>query len=641
LGKGIILGLIVLLVILIVISASQESEAQDLQPPISSDSNKKINVLLEDTDSLDQSTRYSKLSNKASSEGSVRVLVELNLDVYPEGGLASAEKIQNQRDMIRSTQDALTYDMQYHNATQMYSFKFIPYMAMRVDGETLEQLTNSPLVKTIHEDKLYRPLLLESLPIIGANNAFNFGYTGAGQTVAVLDTGVDLTHSMFSGKTTSEACYSTNDFFSGATSVCPNGVVSTTGTGTAAPCLISGCDHGTHVAGIAVGNSPTIKGVAKDADIIAIQVFSKIDGFFGDCGTDQKPCVRTSTSDIIKGLERVFELRNTFNIAAVNLSLGGGGFVAPCDSEPEKAIVDQLRSVGIVTIAASGNDGFVNGMSSPACISTVVSVGATDKSDGMYFFSNTASFLDVLAPGVSITSSVPDNSFASITGTSMASPHVAGAWAILKQYKQTSIDTTLSALKNTGIQILDTGPSFFGLPNILKPRIQVDQALISLDTSPPVVTPPSNVIAEATSASGAVVTYPAASATDDIGVTSGPTCSPASGSTFALDTTVVTCTASDAAGNIGSATFTITVQDTTAPAAPTITSPTSGITTNDNTVTLTGDAESLSTVEIFDGATSLGTTTATSPWTFTTPALSDGIHTFTATATKESNRLVT
>ena len=205
-----------------IILTSQGSEAQDLQPPIRSDSNKKNNVLLEDANSLDQSTRYSKLSNKASSEGSVRVLVELNLDVSPEGRLASANEIQNQRDMIRGTQDALTYGMRNYNATQMHSFEFIPYMAMRVDGETLEQLNNSPLVKTIHEDKLYRPLLLESLPIIGADNAFNFGYTGAGQTVAVLDTGVDLTHAMFSGKTTSEACYKANIF--PFTDSCPNGL---------------------------------------------------------------------------------------------------------------------------------------------------------------------------------------------------------------------------------------------------------------------------------------------------------------------------------------------------------------------------------------------------------------------------------
>jgi len=96
----------------------------------------------------------------------------------------------------------------------------------------------------------------------------------------------------------------------------------------------------------------------------------------------------------------------------------------------------------------------------------------------------------------------------------------------------------------------------------------------------------------------------------------------------------LTATATDAAGNTSSSSASVTVTvDITPPAAPTITSPTSGTTTNDNTVTISGDAESLSTVEVFDGAASLGTTTANSPWSFTTPALSDGDHTFTATAT--------
>jgi len=89
------------------------------------------------------------------------------------------------------------------------------------------------------------------------------------------------------------------------------------------------------------------------------------------------------------------------------------------------------------------------------------------------------------------------------------------------------------------------------------------------DTTPPTVTPPADITVEATSSSGAVVNYPPATATDDVEVTVGPTCTPASGSTFVIGDTIVTCTAEDAAGNIGSATFTISVTDTT---PPTITS---------------------------------------------------------------------
>jgi hypothetical protein len=95
----------------------------------------------------------------------------------------------------------------------------------------------------------------------------------------------------------------------------------------------------------------------------------------------------------------------------------------------------------------------------------------------------------------------------------------------------------------------------------------------AVDTTPPTVIPPANQVAEATGPTGAVVSYPPATATDLVDGSLTPTCLPASGSTFPLGTTTVTCSATDAAGNTGSATFTVTVQDTTAPtyaAAPNI-----------------------------------------------------------------------
>ncbi|UCG06665.1 MAG: S8 family serine peptidase, partial [Desulfobacterales bacterium] len=190
---------------------------------------------------------------------------------------------------------------------------------------------------------------------------------------------------------------------------------------------IYGCDHGTHVAGVAAGlnavsRDPTFDGVAKGADIIAIQVFSKFTG--SNCSPLPSPCALSWISDQIQGLERVYALRNTYKIAAVNMSLGGGRYTSPCDSQPHKAIIDNLRSSGIATVIASGNNGYTDALSSPACISTAVSVGATEKDDDVASFSNSATFLDLLAPGVSIRSSVPNTktSYARFSGTSMAAP---------------------------------------------------------------------------------------------------------------------------------------------------------------------------------------------------------------------------
>ena len=257
------------------------------------------------------------------------------------------------------------------------------------------------------------------------------------------------------------------------------------------------CYHGTHVAGIAAGKGPDFSGVARDASLISIQVFSKIEP--DDCSDEDEeeesvgPCIRASGDDIISGLERVLELSDSFDIAAANLSLGSGEFPGECDSSyPSlKSIADRLRAEGIATIAASGNEEFSTAIGFPACISSVVSVGSTDdgsaSSDGssettrdeVSDFSNSSPELDLLAPGRWITSSYSENYFATKSGTSQAAPHVAGAWAVLKsKAPNASVEQVLSSLKSTGVSITDPRN------NITRPRLQVDAALSALESQP-------------------------------------------------------------------------------------------------------------------------------------------------------------
>jgi hypothetical protein len=176
-------------------------------------------------------------------------------------------------------------------------------------------------------------------------------------------------------------------------------------------------------------------------------------------------------------MERILALRTQFSIAAINMSFGAGAFTSPCDGTEtaRKAAIDNLRSVGIATVIASGNDDFSDALNAPACISTAVSVGATTKADVVPSFSNSASFLSLLAPAVSITSSLPGGRFATFSGTSFAAPHVVGAWAILKQKKPAAtVDETLSALTISGLGITDPRNG------ITKPRIRVNQAIQTL-----------------------------------------------------------------------------------------------------------------------------------------------------------------
>lgn len=343
---------------------------------------------------------------------------------------------------------------------------------MQADAIDVQDLLDDPEVMDVFEDVAYPPALIDSLPLIGAssNGAFD-GYSGQGQVIAILDTGVDKNHPFLAGKVISEACYSSSYSSQGSTSLCPGGASESTAVNSGLNCNASlgGCSHGTHVAGIAAGRGTSFSGVARDAELIAIQIYSQ----FPSSACGGSPCVMAYTSDIIKGLERVHALRNSYPIAAVNLSLGGDVSTATCDRDPTKPMIDALRDAGIATVIASGNNGYTNAISAPGCVSTAVTVGSTTKTDEVSSFSNSASFLDLLAPGSAIYSSIIGNGFQTWNGTSMAAPHVAGAWAVLKSVKPTAaVDEVLAALQTTGVPINDAG--------LVKPRIEIADAIIAL-----------------------------------------------------------------------------------------------------------------------------------------------------------------
>ena len=365
-------------------------------------------------------------------------------------------------------------------------FDTIPFMTVRVNASELEQLAALPEVVSFEEDVPIPATLASTVPLIGADKAWLNGYSGAGQTVAILDTGVDLDHPAFttgSNRIVAEGCYSTTDAGYSAQSVCPGGVAASTASGSGSDCVAaaagypsaqSSCTHGTHVAGIAAGNDGTAVGVAKDANIIAVQIFSLFTSP-SYCG-GASSCALTFTSDQIAGLERVYALRDSFSIASVNMSLGGSTpYGSACDSDSRKAIIDNLRSVGIATIIASGNNGFKDGISKPACISSAISVGSSDDSDNVSSFSNVAPILDLMAPGSSIYAAIPDNSYGTKSGTSMATPHVVGAWAIYKEaVPNATVADILSAFQLSGILIDDDRSG--GIETDLT-RIHVDQAI--------------------------------------------------------------------------------------------------------------------------------------------------------------------
>jgi subtilisin family serine protease len=290
---------------------------------------------------------------------------------------------------------------------------------------------------------------------------------------------------MFDNKNIVEACFSTGEsFYDGSIGGCPNGKTEMYGPGSARH-QIPGGDHGSHVTGIATGNDfESNFGVAKGADVLAIQVFT----YFPSEGD-----VLSWNIDQLAGLEYVYTLRNTYNIASANLSLGSvDGYSSFCDSALLAQAISNLRAAGIATAVASGNEGRCGAIANPACISSAVAVNGTDKDDNVYAAGNWHDVMvDLLAPGVSINSArgYNDESYGTGTGTSMAAPHVAGAWAIMRQYDPSmSVAEILAVLQDTGKMLnTDLCPS-----TTAKPRINVGEALMSLFP----IAPPVNIAAE-------------------------------------------------------------------------------------------------------------------------------------------------
>jgi subtilisin family serine protease len=506
-----------------------------------------------------------ELSPTAQEAGWVRVIVELNTPFKPEGKVRTFFQTLAQRRSIREAQAAVSRELTSLGAEVLQQFSALPLMVLRVDSSGLEALAANPLVKTISEDRPVALALAQSVPLIDADLAWAAGYSGSGWNVAVLDTGVDSSHEFLAGKVVAEACFSTTDVPSSVTTLCPNGLETQTGSGAATPCTgITGCDHGTHVAGIAVGNNGSLFGVAKDAGLIAVQVFSRVDNETY-CGVGNTPCVLTFTSDYIAALDWVYSQSGSFQIASVNMSFGGGGYTEPCDTEPAKTAIDQLASVGIASVIASGNSGYIDAISAPGCISSAISVGSTDKFDQLSGFSNVAWFLSLLAPGSSITSSIPGDLYASKSGTSMAAPHVAGAWAVMKASNPAaSVGAILTAFQDTGVPIDD--PAAGGIQDM--PRIDVDSALtlLNLPTPTPTATP-------------TTTNTPSPTATPTLTPTSSPTA-----------TATATPTASATSTPTPTHTNTPTATDTSTPIAthtPTLTPTSTDTPTSSSTPTAT------------------------------------------------------
>lgn len=257
-------------------------------------------------------------------------------------------------------------------------------------------------------------------PVTGT---YDYGTTGSGVEAYVIDTGIRTAHADFGGRATT----GTDTIDGGAADDC-NG-------------------HGTHVAGTIGG---TTYGVAKQASLVAVRVL--------DCQGSG------ATSGIISGIDWVVADHQAGQPAVANLSLGGA------TNAPLDAAIQSMVNDGISVSVAAGNETQDACKVSPARTASAITVGASDANDAAATFSNWGTCVDLFAPGVNVLSSSngSDSATATLSGTSMASPHVAGAAARYLQASPGATPAQVEAgLKAASTKDIVTGTSGGGSKSLL------------------------------------------------------------------------------------------------------------------------------------------------------------------------------
>lgn len=332
--------------------------------------------------------------------------------------------------------------------------------AVTTSPANVDAISRLGYVKRVVADASVRASLEPGVQAVGADRAWaSFGTRGTGVTVAVVDSGIDYTHPALGGGIGAGfRIVGGHDFVNDDDD----------------PWDDNG--HGTHVAGIVAASSDDVVGVAPDATLLAYKVL--------DAG------LNGLESDVIAALERAADPDGDGDPSdrahVVNLSLGGDG----TPDDPQSLAVNAAADLGIVVVVAAGNEGRWSSIQSPGTAANAITVGAVDGDDAVAEFSSRGpvepgygSKPDLVAPGVAIRSTWPGGTSATLSGTSMAAPHVAGIAALVRAvHPAWSSEQVRSAIVNSarpiGAAVMEGGAGFPDAENAAGARSLAEPAAI-------------------------------------------------------------------------------------------------------------------------------------------------------------------
>jgi len=362
-------------------------------------------------------------------DGSARVMVAFRTDtaVQRRPGENFAAQSARMRAEIAGAQIDVLSRLDSDAFMIAHQYEAVPALAgVARDVSVLEIFEDDPNVLRVDLDVGGTGHLSNSVAFIGADQRQALGNDGEGVVVAILDTGMDTDHPDLSDDVLQQACFGDNDGTIDGAGFCPNGSDRQTGPGAAE----DDAGHGTHVSGIVTSKGTvSAPGTAPGAGIVPIKVLNNC--AFSGCFF--------FFSEIVAGLNFIITNNATLGVQVINMSLGTNAlFTGNCDTSTAfnmaaAAAINTLRGMGVIAFASSGNNGSGTQMPSPACLSNVMSVGATDNSDNVAGISNSNATTDIFGPGVSVVSLAIGGATTTATGTSMASPHAAGCAALLIQ----------------------------------------------------------------------------------------------------------------------------------------------------------------------------------------------------------------